>query len=475
MRQAIKTICVPIVLALLSSHCGFHKKPVKVLPDAQKEKQRILFIAFDGISYDMMHALKQEGYFKDFADPIPLISTFPSATTTGFTGIFKPLHGGTVPGYETRFYSFEKNRVIGGTPWDIYKIDVNYKTYFDAFRHTMLEKSVMYSFPGVAGKQDLMRTEKLLRTSDKKILFTYLGGTDGAQHILGEKRTKRFMIFVDEFLYRMKKRDEKKNSSPLQLVLFSDHGFHYDKLTMVGSSKFQKSLNGVGILLGHRLKGKNSALLVKYGLLSAGVMMTDPGLEEKAARAIHQIEGLDLVFWSKKNRIYVLSSLGEEAYFEYQDPSFYRYVGVRGDPLDYEPVLKKAGRKLGEYLKDKTWFELTARHDYPDAGYRLNDAFHELVENKASVMFSLKPDYQFGGLAALAGTKLKWGGHKGTHGGLFRDTSHAFVMTNSMSQLQPAALRYDELFKFFLPRVVEAYKKTKTEIQVLVQPHNDDP
>ncbi|MBI4411074.1 MAG: alkaline phosphatase family protein [Deltaproteobacteria bacterium] len=461
----------------LTVSCGFHRPPVTVLPDAEKEPEKILFIAIDGIGYEMMHELQKEGYFSDFQPVVPLTVTFPSATTIGFTGIFKPLDVGLVPGYESRFYSYKDNEVIGGTPGDIYKIHVNYKTYFDAFRHTMHEKAVMYAFPGVAGKEDLMRTEKLLLESPKKVIMTYLGGTDGAQHLLGRNRMMRFMIFVDRFITRMKKRYRLLHDEPLKVVLFSDHGFHFDRLKMVGTGEIEKALNTAGLKRSRHLVDENDVVVVEYGLLSAGVMMTHPKQREKAARSLTGVDGIDLVFWPEGKRVHMVNSEGEEAYFDYHwsqggKPTKYRYVPVSGDPLDYFPIISKSGYASGDWIPDGRWKKMTAQAYYPDAGYRLYDSFFNLVENKASVMFSVKPNYQFGGFAALAGTYLKFG-HKGTHGGLFRDTSTGMVMTDDPKMNLPDAVRYDEMFKLFLPQVTRAYQRRhgKREIQFLTQPH----
>lgn len=469
MNVVLKKILLPSIFFFLAS-CGYHHLPVKVLPESDRQTPRIVFIAFDGIGYEMMRELKSEGYFRDFGDPVPLIVPFPSSTTIGFTGIFRPLDVGTVPGYEVRFYSFKDNKIIGGTPFDIYKIPINYKTYFDSFRHTMFEKSVMYSFPGVAGKQDLLRTKRLLSHSDKNILFTYLGGTDGAQHVLGRKRTKRFMVFVDRFLRKMKEDYAQKTGNPLQIVLFSDHGFHYDKLTMVTTGEIGRVLKPAGFRITTRLEKSSDIVFVKYGLLSAGVGMTRPENAERISRLLPKVDGIDLAFWTDKGKIRMVDSKGGEAFFEYRWPHSYRYKTIRGDPLDYLPLLRKAAQGEGVWVSDRIWKGIAWNHDYPDAGYRLYDSFFNLVENRASVMFTLKPNYQFGSFAALAGTQLKLG-HKGTHGGLFRDVTHGFVQTDRRSIRLPSAIRYDDLFQIFLPRVTRAYRRQhgKGEISVPVE------
>jgi len=385
---------------------------------------------------------------------------------------------GRVPGYEIRFYSHKKNKIIGGTPGDVYKIPINYKYHFDAFRHKMVEKSVMYTFPGMAGQQDLKRTERILLKSDKKVLFTYLGGMDGAQHILGKRRSKNFMIFVDRFIKRMKKRYHKVHEEPLEIVLFSDHGFHYDKLHSMRGSWIKKALKDVGLKLKTKLEDKNDVVLVKFGLLSAGVMFTDDSNKKTVSEAIHNIKGIDLVFWTDSKRIHIINSRGERAYFEYacvsnrsfskkphirspcrpERPKKYRYVTLQGDPLNYLPQMRKKGYKAGQWISDRAWFRLTSLNQYPDAGCRLFDSFYTLVQNGADVMFSLEPNYQFGSIAALIGTRLKFR-HKGTHGGLFNDVSSGMVMSDTREINRRHGIRYDEMFPLLLPHVTRAYKK----------------
>ncbi len=435
--------------------CGYHKPKITVLPEVKTRQGRLLFLAVDGIGYDMISELKKEGYFKDFQDPIPLIVTFPSATTASFTGIFQSLNAGRAPGYEIRFFSYEDNKIRGGTPGDIYKIPIPYKHYFDSFRHTMMEKSLMYSFPGIAGRQDLEHAEDLLYQSRKKVLMAYLGGTDGAQHMLGRHRVKRFMKYVDSFLVRMKKKyaESEEGAQPLHLVLFSDHGFHFDRLKMVSNSQLNKALAQGGYRLSHHLDGRSDVVPVLFGLLSSGVLITDASAKEEVARLIHSVKGLDLTFWPKADRIGILNSQGDEAYFQYRKHGAeYRYVPVHGDPLKLIPLLQKNHQNSSVWLSDKVWFQLTSHHSYPDPGHRLYAAFYKLVKNPGSVLFSTQSNYQFGSFAALAGTYLRLG-QKGTHGSFEWEPSAGMAMTDDPHLHLPPAVRYDDFFNLFLSDV----------------------
>lgn len=457
-------------LFLFLAACGYHKMEVVELPNTHQLHQRTLFLAMDGIGYDMMKELKVAGYFKDFRDPVPLIVTFPSATTTSFTGLFQPLHVGRVPGYEIRFYSYKKNGVIGGTPWEVYKIPIKYKEYFDYFRHTMFKKTVMYSFPGVAGTEDLIKTEKLIMHNPKKVLMSYMGGTDGAQHVLGRQRVMRFMKYADGYIQRMKKKyAEAHPGEPLRIVIFSDHGFQFGRLRMIFGSWIEKALAKGGLKMTQHLVGPNDVVPVEFGLLSAGALITQKDKKEKTAHLINNVKGIDLVFWPAKNQVHVINSKGEEAYFEYRGVKgdkidSYFYQTVNGDPLELNALLKSHHHSYGEWISDKEWFTLTSRHYYPDAGYRLYSAFHTLVQNQACVLFSTKPLYQFGSVAPLLATYLKFG-HKGTHGALFWEPSAGVVMTDDPHIQLPNIIRYNEFFPLFIPSVTRAYDRMPPPVE----------
>lgn len=438
----------------------YHPPSIRHIPAKSAKMPRTLFIALDGISYEVMKELQDEGHFAQFNKAIPFISTFPSDTTVGFTGILQPLGVGKVPGYEVRFYSFKENKIKGGTPFDFYKIHIRYKDYFDSFRHQMHEKAIMYMFPGLAGKQDLVNTEQALLNTDKKIIMTYIGGTDGAAHLLGRKRTKNFLKFMDEYLKRMIVRYRETRNEPLRVILYSDHGFHYTSLKSVSFAELKKKLRKKGFRLNSRLENDRDIVTVPYGLLSAGIFYTKPQHRAALAKVLGDVGGVDLVFWHNENKkeIFMLRKDGELAKFEYKSPTLCRYVGLKGDPLNYNDMLDKYDFKKNAWLPEKTWFEMTWKHDYPDAGFRLYDAFFNLVENSASIMISTKKNYQYGSVAARLGTIAKLG-HKGTHGGLFREPSWGVIMTNDLpSPHHPTALRYDELFRFTLPESIRTRK-----------------
>jgi len=451
-------ISLLLVIGLVVVGSCYTPHPITHLPKTEGLFPRTLILALDGIDHTLMAELRREGYFKDFGATYPLISTFPSATTIGFTGIFQPLNVGTVPGYEVRFFSKNENRVIGGTPKDIYKIPINYKYYFDVFRHTMQQKSLMYTFPGIAGREDRIHIENKLFESSKRILFTYIGSTDGSAHLLGRQRTKRYLIELSKFLADLKVRYERERGEPLKIVMFSDHGFEYTNLKTVSLGDMKKALGAKGLQLNKTIENPGDVVAVRFGLISAAAFFTAEKNQATVGRVLAGVDGVDLSFWpAGQSRIYVRNSQGAEAYFEYAGKLRYRYVSIKGqDPLNYLPILKGAGYADGHWLSDKEWQRLFFDHTYPDAGYRLYDAFFHLVDNRASVMISLKHNYQYGSTAAYMGASMQLG-QNGTHGSFLKQSTWAFAMATGELQA-PKFLRYDDLFKHYLPQVVQALR-----------------
>ncbi|MBI2335698.1 MAG: alkaline phosphatase family protein [Deltaproteobacteria bacterium] len=451
----MKKFSLIVWIFVFQSAC-YHPHPVHQLPNIGKVEPRTLFLALDGVDYFLIAELKKEGYFKDFFNPAPFISTFPSVTGIGFTGIFKPLGVKKVPGYELKFYSLKDNKMEGGKLSEVYKIIFDFKLFFDRYRHKVEEKGLMYAFPGLAGKQDLKKTEELLYENGKNVLLSYVGGTDGSSHLLGRERTKRFLIYLDGYLHEIKQRYHERTGRDLRVVLFSDHGFLHKKAKNIRLGLLKQRLKENGFRIAKSIQSPYDVVTTRFGQLNSGVFFTTQSAQrEKVARILAQTKGVDLVFWYNEDpkKIFVLNSKGEEAGFEFKSEQMYRYQIITGDPLNYIPVLEKNNLKVGQWIDEDTWFRMTYDHEYPDAGYRLYDGLTNLIENPGSILISTEKEYEYGSLAALVGTWTHFG-HQGTHGGLFKESTWGFMMTDwGTKRVLPIALRYDQLFPFFIPEV----------------------
>ncbi len=472
----MKRLILNLTFAILLPIITFAGVTIHTLPHADSEADRTLVLALDGVDHDLMAELYKEGYFKNFESPRVLVSTFPSATTIGFTGIFQPFNAGQTPGYEIRFYSYDENKIMGGTPGSIKKIPINYKYYFDSFRRSIFDKGIMYSFPSMASQQDMLHAKKLALESPKNVILAYMGGTDGSAHMLGRKRTKRTLKELSRFLVDLQKKHEDKFNKPLRVVLLSDHGFYYNDLKTVTTGDIKKKLKSTSLKITTSLKNKNDVVIPEFGLISAGAVYTHVDNRKTVAEALTKTDGIDVVLWHTQdpNFIFIQNKKGI-AKLEYKngDRKLMRYVPISGDPIHYQKLYTQSDNvkwSPSPWWSEKEWLEKTYNMDYPDVLYRAHDAFFGLVKNQASLIFSVDKDYQFGSLPAEIGT-LTRGGQHGTHGSLIRETSQAFYMATPSTHYptSPEVMRYNQALTHALPSVAKAYE----DLPLVLPPHHD--
>jgi len=104
--------------------------------------------------------------------------------------------------------------------------------------------------------------------------------------------------------------------------------------------------------------------------------------------------------------------------------------------------LARSGPDDDGWMDDEELFQATKSMRYPDALYRIADAF-ELVINPGSVVCSTGVDYMYGAgstaaLATLGKGKLRW-----THGALNSASTLGFLMSDAEHWQAPDGVRYD--------------------------------
>ncbi|MDX1489634.1 MAG: hypothetical protein R3268_15610, partial [Acidiferrobacterales bacterium] len=101
------------------------------------------------------------------------------------------------------------------------------------------------------------------------------------------------------------------------------------------------------------------------------------------------------------------------------------------------------GRAGQQWFTDSLWFEASKNHFYPDALYRIAEAF-ELVENPASILCSNSPGYMFGSLVTEYASLPTVGPLQWTHGALYQDASLGFLMTDVPDWPLRDRVRFDQ-------------------------------
>lgn len=447
---------IACLLALISLVTCAHasETAVTVRPQAQT-----LFIALDGVPYRVMAELIEEGHFWHFADPTRVIATFPSVSASGFGGIMAPLGIETPPGYDDEFYSPQENRIRGAL-LSPHKVDSNsFQGQFSLYRSSTLALIEMYTFPGMTGYNDLKTTKRLIwKYPDPTYYMVYIGGTDGAGHVLGRKRLKHMLVFMDEYLQRISRDYQKTFNRRLNIVLFSDHGFSFIRPKGISHGMLAKYLRHHGYYLKNHLNNDGDVVSVVLGNVSAAPFYVAPQHIPDLAALLSRFQGIDIVAYKHGNKIIVLANRPdsvERAEISWQgDGQRFRYHPLDGDPLNYRPVVTKLKNEglldRAGYADSQVWFRATVYQYYPDALYRLYHAFHDLVQNPAPILISTAEGYEIGDTWTRVGAWMR-GGLEGTHGGLFRSTTEAFVMTNNPQIQLPPRLRYNEWFPYFFP------------------------
>ncbi|EKD42219.1 MAG: hypothetical protein ACD_73C00261G0001 [uncultured bacterium] len=417
--------------------------------------KQTLIILLDGVSYRIMNELQKEGYLPDFQKPSKIISTFPSTTVTGITGLFEPLGVKPAHGYDRIYYSYAENKVKGSILSSPAKYKDDYEFHFDDYKKTFFSNLLIYLAPGLSTNLDLERMEKYIyKNPDKPRYLIYIGGPDGSAHVLGKKRQKHLVRFIAQKLRTIQSRFQKRYGKQLNIVLFSDHGFEYEPLKGISSATLRKYLGKQGFKLTKSIQDPSSVVATEWGNIGGAGIYTHPQSVAQVAHIINQIQGNELTFFMKDKIVTVLSHKGESAQINIsKSATRFRYQEIKGDPLGYHEVtleLKKKGLMDSKgFANEKDWFKETKDMRFPDVPFRVYQAFNHLVENPAKIIFSTCDDYEYGSSLTRFLANLR-GRLKGTHGALFDTASDAFVMTNRPEWKMPEVMRYDDVFNYLL-------------------------
>lgn len=412
-----------------------------------------LFVLVDGISYRTMQELKREGKIFGFDKIAKVVSTYPSTTVSGITGILNPVGARPSEGYDHIFFSYARNRVQGTLLSALKENTDDYIQFFDYYRKTFWSNFMIYVFPGWSTKNDLVRIKNfVLKHPEREVFLFYIGGPDGSGHVLGEKRQKRLAAFILEWLWEIQLRYYDRFEIPLDVVVFSDHGFKFHPLKVITYSRLKRDLKSQGYELGDNLERPENVVVVEWGNISGAAFYTHPEATEAVAGVLSRVEGNDLTFYKEDDEIFVLSATGGKARIDVsRSGTCFRYVPMTGDPLGYQEVvdrLRSQGCLDGTGFAHKdAWFEATAWHTYPDVPYRVHAAFNSLVNNPATILISTGFCHEYGGGLTRFLSKLR-GGLKGTHGGIFDAASDAFLAVSGQDVRLPAAMRYDEIWRY---------------------------
>lgn len=475
MRISPQKLSVAIGIVLCLASCVHVPHALQ----AERPINQKVFIALDGVPYQLVKEIYDEGHFLGFAPPSKLISTFPSVSSAAFGSMFHVVGADKPPGYDDKFYSYEKGKLLGSLI-DPYEAGPNeYSGHFDLYRKTSLQWVCLYMAPGFAGYRDLKRIKRIIwRQPLRNYYIVYVGAPDGAGHILGRGRVKHWLIFMDDYLMRLKRDYKKEFNRDLNIVLFSDHGFYYGRLKTISNTRLVHDLRRAGFELKNSLKKDNHVVPAVLGNLNGAPFHVADRHAPKIAKILIEQKGMDIVTYTRSDKIIILAKRngGEKAELVTKGRRKLCYQIIKGDPLLYKPIMDKLrsrGRLDSEgCARERDWFEATVNHRYPDALYRIHHAFNGMVINTAPILINMEPKYEYGSFWTRLGSNMR-GGLKGTHGGLFQEVSAAFIMENDPEIFLPHTMRYDEVMPYFFPNGLT--EKPEVKIKNRVSPRHYGP
>jgi hypothetical protein len=411
-------------------------------PGAQDPEIRWLILCLDGVPYTEMQVLWEEGYFREFFPPVPLISAFPSDSETALTDVF---HAGPVPGYEHRYFDRKRNRLSGGALATLTEENIPYLELID-YDQGGLFKGLTYVLPQKSYRADLGRFRKRFLTSQTKIYLAHIASSDSLYHILPQEEMRRLLIEVDSLLREL----YLEGGGKLRITVFSDHG-----QSLVPSRRLELGdyLEQNGWRLRESLERARHAVVPAYGLVGFFAVYAQPQARAELADLLTGLEGVDLVvFADEAGGVLVHSQRGQARVSWDEAGERFRYEIVSGDPLELQPLLAEltAQGRLEEHgwAADSDWFQATRAHRYPDPLYRLRQWATNHVANRADLLVSLRPGYHHG-----SGSFENIVSVLSTHGALDQAQSAGFAMSTDgpmggpvrSGDLLPAALTQEKI------------------------------
>jgi hypothetical protein len=487
------TLGATLVVALLAGACGSSRpqrpppRPAPV-PGAP----RTLVVMLDAVPFESVAGLPLaadgERPFAELSEPVPLISSFPSATTVALTGIFEPIGIERPPGYEARYFDRERGEVVGGRPLSYQQIPFSWREFFDWKVKDLLRKAWGYVRPGPFSRWEVRRGVEAFLESDLPTYFVYVGATDGVAHLKGPGGFDEVFLELDRALEAARERES------FHTVLLSDHGVGGGAKLINVLRPVRRALRDAGLRPGERLRGADDVVLVPFGLLSGFVVFTPHGREAEVARLVATVEGVEVCAapappQPEADAAWLIASGGGAAIaarreragivewryeIEARDPvgpAGRNPVGPAGrnpvGPAGRNPVgpagrdpVGPAGRDplgyadlAGGWRTDAEWFAEVADRRLPDALHRIARAF-ELTRNPASLLCSVSPGFMYGSMTTDLTSRVTVGRLRYTHGGLGTGDSLGFFMTDhpalaTRGAAESGAVRFDRAFVGF--------------------------
>lgn len=389
-------------------------------------------IILDGVPFDTAERLYADGHFRLFEPPRRVVSVYPAMTDLALSKLF-----GTPPcvAYESRFFDRKRNTMAGGNtdylegknaPWIA---DVDYAAPQNVAVGTYLNPRPVFD-------RELREMYRLFRTHNGPFASAYSVGSAGLGTRGGEAAIREYLIQID----RLCERITYERRGKVRFSVTADHGHGLQRCRRVS---LKDPLRRAGFNPSDTIKGPKDVVQPEYGLVTFAQFFTESPME--VAAVLDSQSAVDVVSFVVNDGVVVLKK-GQRAEIRRGEHGFI-YRPVSGDPLGIVPLIetmREAGLVTdnGE-INDGQFLRLSADMTYPDALRRLWDCHHQLVQQPADVVVSLKPGFCVGSKFF----EFFVGPVASTHGALDKLSSVTFLLTNRATSATAQVLRVGDVVR----------------------------
>jgi hypothetical protein len=428
-------------------------------PASSEAAKRTLVVLLDAIPYEAVErltdpSLGETALFQDLKGPVPMVSTFPSGTNVAIPALIAPFGVGVSPGYENRHFDWAKNKVRGGGVISYYRIEFPWRGFFDVTRTGIAVGGLNALNPVEGAIKQLRKGIEGFVASEKDLYTIYVGETDLVMHFSGPDAVRPIFEALETTIREVR---QEHPDRPFDVVILSDHGVEGGEPLINVRKQVLKALKKAGYRYEKKLKRPDDVVLTPYGLVSNLEAYTRDEIKPQVAEVLASVPGVDLCVFKRPDGWVIEGTDGKAVFRRHDTPEgkCWSYEPLSGDPLHYLPLIDAFSQRTGrtiDCLPDKAWFEASADREYPDAFFRLEQAF-ELVENPASVVCSLSPEYVYGARMTEMGSRIASGPLRWTHGALHWEATLGFLMSDRADWNPPRFARFNTaLLPFLDPR-----------------------
>jgi hypothetical protein len=366
------------------------------------------------------------GFFGDKKPPI-VITRFPSVSEYTIDPCFGMKSNSYIAGSE---FSREKQRIVfsPGLAFSAKKSKFVYSK-FDS-DHNIFSYGLTYFVPNCIINKEIEKLKVMVKEamkSKKERTILFLSYSDPLFHVFGDAGLKDLLLRIDKEIFPLI--DPKCN-----VTIFSDHSMTVPIKKRMKNVCVEKTLKEHGFRIRKlKLTRENDVLAIRPGLISSSILHCHKSTKDSARQKILDIstgvEGVELAACLLKDKSIIAANRHGKVRITKKGNRFCC------ERLEGKPVL---GRVEGAHTA-KELLHSTADHEFPDAVYRLCDAFHN-VANPADVLVSLKRGYVAGNaLLNLIFNKMK--SFISTHGSISKECAYTVGFSTKKKLTEPFCMK----------------------------------